>query len=67
LKRLWVGLRKRRGEEERLGVGTYVFKFDVQILVDGLEGAADGDGVFKLDGDLLACETFYGGFVSLKF
>ncbi len=28
-----------------------VVELDVEVLVDGLEGAADGDVVFELDGD----------------
>ncbi len=28
-----------------------VVELDVEVLVDGLEGAADGDVVFQLDGD----------------
>ena len=27
-----------------------VVEFDVEVLVDGFEGAADGDVVFELDG-----------------
>ena len=27
-----------------------VVEFDVEVLVDGFEGAADGDVVFQLDG-----------------
>ena len=29
----------------------YVVEFDVQVLVDGLEGATNGDVVFQFDGD----------------
>jgi len=27
-----------------------IIKFDVEVLIDALEGAADGDVVFELDG-----------------
>lgn len=35
-----------------------VVEFDVQELVDGLEGAADGEVVFELDGDGVVDEGF---------
>ncbi len=37
---------------------TNVVEFDVEELVDGLEGAADGDVVFELDGDGVVDEGF---------
>lgn len=36
----------------------HVVEFDVQILVDGLEGAADADVVFQLDGHGLLGQGF---------
>lgn len=35
-----------------------IVELDVQELVDGLEGAADGDVVFELDGDGVVDEGF---------
>ena len=34
-----------------------VVEFDVEVLIDGFEGAADGDVVFEFDGDccLIRC------------
>lgn len=33
-----------------------IIELDVQVLVDGFEGAADADIVFELDGHGLVCE-----------
>lgn len=33
-----------------------IIELDVQVLVDGFEGAADADVVFELDGHGLVCE-----------
>jgi hypothetical protein len=38
--------------------GLCVIELDVQVLVDGLEGAADLDFVFEFDGDFLLDERF---------
>lgn len=35
-----------------------IIQLDVQELVDGFEGALDGDVVFELDGDLVVDEGF---------
>lgn len=35
-----------------------IIQLDVQELVDGFEGAFDGDVVFELDGDLVVDEGF---------
>ena len=35
-----------------------VIELDVEVLVDALEGAADGDVVFELDGDFMVDERF---------
>lgn len=35
-----------------------IIELDVQVLVDRLEGAADADVVFELDGHGLVCEGF---------
>ena len=38
-----------------------VVEFDVEVLIDGFEGAADGDVVFQLDGHGLVGEGFEEG------
>jgi hypothetical protein len=38
--------------------GLCVIELNVQVLVDGLEGAADLDFVFEFDGDFLLDERF---------
>lgn len=38
-----------------------VVQFDVEVLVDGFEGPADGDVVFELDGQHVVGERFEEG------
>ena len=37
---------------------NYVVEFDVQVLIDGFEGAADGNVVFQLDRHRLLGQGF---------
>ena len=39
-----------------------VVELDVQVLVDGFEGAADADVIFEFDGDGLVGEGFEEAF-----
>lgn len=44
-----------------------IIELDVQVLIDGFEGAADADVVFELDGHRLVCEGLEKAAVRIEY